>query len=142
MPQYIQPNPEQPHERAINPPPANSLQGLVATRDDERALLAALEQAFDYRGDVTLTLTSGDTLTGYIFDRHKAATLASSSLRIMPAPPHPRAADKLTIPFNHIAQVEFTGKDTAHGKTFETWVKKFTESRLAGQRAAIDNDPH
>lgn len=145
MPQSVQSQPHYP-ERTENPPHAGSLQGLVATRDDERALLTALEQAFDYRGDVTLTLTTNNAVTGYIFDRRLAPnpspTLAASTLRIMPAPPHPRAGEKLTIPFADIARVEFTGKDAAHGKTFETWVKKFTESRLAGQRAAIDNEPH
>ncbi len=141
MPQPVQSQPPYP-ERTENPPHAGSLQGLVATRDDERALLSALEQAFDYRGDVTLTLTSTDQLTGYIFDRRTGPNLASSTLRVMPAPPHPRAGEKLSIPYSDIERVEFSGKDAAHGKTFETWVKKFTESRLAGQRAAIDNEPH
>ena len=141
MPQSVQSQPPYP-QRTENPPHAGSLQGLIATRDDERALLAALEQAFDYRGDVTLTLASNERVTGYIFDRRTGADLSSSSLRLMPAPPHPRAGEKLSVPYADIARVEFSGKDAAHGKTFETWVKKFTESRLAGQRAAIDNDPH
>lgn len=146
MPQYIQSNhdhtPNPAHSPSTTADPHASLQGLIATRDDERALLSALEQAFDYRGDVTLTLTSNDQLTGYIFDRRTGADLASSTLRVMPAPPHPRAGEKLSIPYADIARVEFSGKDAAHGKTFETWVKKFTESRLAGRRAAIDNEAH
>lgn len=111
-----------------------SLQGLVATREDERALIDALEKAFDYRGDVTLTLTGGGTITGYIFDRRRGAGLADSSVRLLPAD----AADKVAVRYADIARVEFTGKDTAHGKTFERWVEKFTEKRLKGEKAGIE----
>ncbi len=125
-----------------------SLEGLVATREDEAALIDALEKAFDYRGDVTVTLSptsalgalggGGLSVTGYIFDRTRAESLKQSRVRIMVAPPDPRAGQKVSIPFSQIARVEFSGKDAAHGKTFENWVKRFTEKRLKGERAGID----
>lgn len=132
-----------------------SLEGLIATREDERALLGALEQAFDYRGDVTITLTAasamgalsgvekgahGAAITGYIFDRTKGPTLGQSHVRLMLAPPDPRAGQKVAVPYSHIARIEFTGKDAAHGKTFENWVRRFTEKKLKGERAGIESE--
>ena len=35
---------------------------------------------------------------------------------------------------------EFSGRDMAHGKSFETWVNKFIEKKLAGETASIECD--
>jgi hypothetical protein len=113
-----------------------TLQGLVATRADEAALLAALEQAFDYRGDVTLELTDGSRLSGYVYDRKSGPTLATSALRVMPE----NDAGRVTIPYDRIARIEFTGKDTAAGKSFDNWLKKYVEKKLAGQTASIESE--
>ncbi len=113
-----------------------SLQGLVATREDEAALLSALEKAFDYRGDVTLTLTDGRRIEGYIFDRSRGATLAASFVRLLP----PGSSEKLKIAFSQIARLEFSGRDTAAGKSFETWVKKYVEKKLRGEKASIESE--
>ena len=113
-----------------------SLQGLVVTREDERALLDALERAFDYRGDVTIETTDGRAISGYIFDRARGATLRESSLRLMGA----ASDEKVRVRYDEIARVEFTGKDPAHGKSFENWMKKFAEKRLKGERASIESD--
>ena len=54
---------------AIAPRP--TLKGTeVAARDK---LADGIEQAFDYRGDVTVTLGTGERLEGYIFDREQKA---------------------------------------------------------------------
>ncbi len=45
----------------------------------------ALEKAFDYRGDIQLTLKDGSIVEGYVFDRRSAATLAGSAVRVIPA---------------------------------------------------------
>lgn len=113
-----------------------SLQGLVATREDERALLGALEQAFDYRGDVTLTLTDGSSVFGYLFDRRKGERLADASVRLLT----PDSDERVTVAFDRIARVEFTGRDAAAGKSFETWVKKYVEKKLAGEKASIESE--
>ncbi|MEM1165193.1 MAG: hypothetical protein AAGI30_02765 [Planctomycetota bacterium] len=107
-----------------------SLQGLVASAADESALLDALEQAFDYRGDITLTLTDGRGVEGYLFDRVRAGTLAASYIRVMIPEPDESGSDKVTISLDRIARLEFTGKDTAHGKSFERWVERFVKSKL------------
>lgn len=131
MPQEVKAN--DPHQTGAERP---SLQGLVATRDDERALLAALEQAFDYRGDVTLTLDDGSAITGYIFDRRTGATLEASTLRLLT----PQSDAKVAIGYHRIARVEFTGKDTAHGKTFDNWLRRYVEKKLKGERASIESE--
>lgn len=113
-----------------------SLQGMITTAEDRRALAAALEQAFDYRGDVTLTLNSGETVTGYIFDRRAGETLEAGSVRLLPAAGGP----KVTVRYGDIARLEFTGKDAAHGKTFENWIKRYAEARMKGQKAGIESE--
>lgn len=127
-----------PQETKTAPEPTErpSLQGLVATREDEQALLAALEQAFDYRGDVTITRVSGDEITGYIFDRRSGDTLATSTVRVLTA----QDDDPRVIPFNEIAALAFSGKDAAHGRSFDRWVRKYVEKKLAGEAASIESE--
>ena len=90
----------------------------------EQELLAGLEKAFDYRGDVTLKLCSGETVEGYIFDRRP------DSVRLFPK----NDGAKRTIACNDISGVAFTGRDTAAGKSWEAWMKKYREKKLAGER--------
>lgn len=113
-----------------------SLQGLAATAADERALVDALEKAFDYRGDVTLTLAGGEVVSGYIFDRRAGSSLEGSTVRLLP----PDTDAKRTVRFSEIAKVEFTGKDAAHGKSYETWLRKYVEKKLKGEAANIESE--
>ena len=113
-----------------------SLQGLVASKEDERALLDALEKAFDYRGDITLHLTDGKAVEGFIFDRRTADSLRESNLRLLP----PDSDGKITIRYSDIDRIEFSGKDTAHGKSFEKWVERYVKTRLAGEKASIESE--
>ncbi len=105
------------------------LQGQVWNAASEEELREGLEKAFDYRGDVTITLKSGDTVEGYIFDRKTGATLASSAVRLFPKN-EPR---KLSIPYSNIQGLAFTGRDTAAGKSWEAWLKKYWEKKQAGE---------
>lgn len=114
-----------------------TLQGTVVEASDHETLADALEKAFDYRGDVTLRLRGGETVEGYIFDRRRGATLGESSLRLMTA-----ASDEpVRVRYSDIAAVEFSGKDAAHGRSFETWVKKYVEKKLRGEKATIESEP-
>lgn len=113
-----------------------SLQGMIASREDEIGLIGALEQAFDYRGDVTITRIDGSSVHGYIFDRRKGDTLAESSVRIMLAD----GGEKVRIAFDQIDRVEFSGRDMAHGKSFEGWVKRYIEKKRAGETASIETE--
>ena len=106
-----------------------NLQGRVfeAVSDDE--LREALEKAFDYRGDVTIHLKDGDPVEGYIFDRRTVATLADSYVRLFPK----GNPAKCTISYSKISGLAFTGRDTAAGKSWEAWLKKYWEKKLAGE---------
>ena len=98
----------------------------LATDEEKRV---AFEKAFDYRGDVTLTLRDASKITGYVFDRRTGLTLQDSMVRIIPA----QERTKLVVSYADIAAIAFTGRDTAAGKSFEAWVKKYQEKKAAGE---------
>ncbi len=106
------------------------LQGWIPELASEDEIRDALEKAFDYRGDISLTLKDGSTVDGYVFDRRAGATLADSAVRVMPA----KERTKLTIRYADIAALAFTGRDTAAGKSFEAWVQKYWEKKAAGEK--------
>jgi hypothetical protein len=112
------------------------LQGWIPELASEDEIRNALEKAFDYRGDISLTLKDGSVVEGYVFDRRQGATLADSAVRVMPA----KERTKLTIPYSEIAALAFTGRDTAAGKSFEAWVQKYWEKKAAGEKS-IGIDP-
>jgi hypothetical protein len=97
---------------------------------DPGNLQTALEKAFDYRGDVTITRTDGARIEGYIFDRHNGATLEDSYVRLFPKD----QPQKVSVRYSEIAEVAFTGRDTAAGKSWEAWVRKYLEKKAAGEK--------
>jgi hypothetical protein len=103
----------------------STLEGWTAPMSSEPEIREAVEKAFDYRGDVTVTLTDGRRIEGYVFDRRSGTSLGQCQLRIMPA----EGGEKLAIAYSDLAGIEFTGKDTAAGKSFETWVRKYNENK-------------
>ena len=54
------------------------LEGWIPELASEEELRAALEKAFDYRGDVTITRKDGSKIEGYLFDRRTGASLKES----------------------------------------------------------------
>ena len=108
----------------------SNLQGSVFESATEAELLDVLEKAFDYRGDVTLTLKDGSNVEGYIFDRRIESTLAASVVRLFPK----TDPKKITVSCANIAGLAFTGRDTAAGKSFDAWVKKYWEKKAAGEQ--------
>src|SRR5246500_3210677 len=115
-----------------------NLEGWIPALASEKEIREALEKAFDYRGDLTITLKSGEKIEGYIFDRkNDGATLADCNVRMIPK----GRPEKLRIPYSDIAALAFTGKDTAAGKSFEAWVKKYHDKKAAGeQNIGIESD--
>jgi hypothetical protein len=99
----------------------------LASDDDVRS---ALEKAFDYRGDITITRKDGSKLDGYVFDRRTGNSLSDSFVRLIPA----NAREKLSVPYSEIAALKFSDRDPAAGKSFEAWVKKYWEKRAAGEK--------
>lgn len=106
------------------------IEGWVPELASEADLRDALEKAFDYRGDVTITRRNGERIEGYIFDRRSAATLAASVVRVIPQ----NSREKISIPYSEIAALAFTGRDTAAGKSWEAWVRKYWEKKAAGEK--------
>jgi len=106
-----------------------AIEGWVPTLASDEDLRSALEKAFDYRGDITITRRDGSKLEGYLFDRRTGATLQDSAVRILPKDSN----TKLTIPYSDIAALAFTGRDTAAGKSWEAWMKKYWEKKAAGE---------
>jgi hypothetical protein len=106
------------------------LQGWVPELSSEEDTRDALEKAFSYRGDVTITRKDGSNLECYIFDRRTGKTLADSVVRVIPVD----TTTKLSIPYSDIARLSFSGRDTAAGKSWESWVRKYWEKRAAGEQ--------
>ncbi len=106
------------------------LEGWVPALASDEDLRQALERAFDYRGDVTLTLKSGERIEAYIFNRQTGATLADSFVQFFT----PKAEEKRKVSYAEIARIEFTGKDRAAGKHWEDWVKAWNEKKAAGEK--------
>lgn len=108
---------------------------LVGVAPDSR--MRAFDEAFDYRGDVTLTLADGSRLECFVFDRRPGASMADSFVRVIVAIDGARRS----IPYDRIVRLEFSGKDTAAGKSWENWVRRYVEKHLAGERASIESEP-
>ena len=106
-----------------------NLQGRVWETATDDELRAGLEKAFDYRGDVTIMLRNGSSVEGYIFDRRNGASLADSCVRLFPK----NDPNKMTISYADIAGLAFTGRDTAAGKSWEAWLRKYWEKKHAGE---------
>ena len=106
------------------------VEGWIPALASSAELMEALEQAFDYRGDVTLTRKDGTKVEGYIFDRRTGKSLGESYIRVLPQD----STAKVSIAYAEIAALAFTGRDTAAGKTWEAWVRKYWEKRAAGEK--------
>ena len=106
-------------------------QGLRITRAEGAGVLdEAMLAAVDYRGDVTIE-RGGVTVTGYLFDFR-----AGESLRVMAA----ESGEKISVSVSEVDAIEFSGKDAASGKTWENWVRRYVERKLAGKSANIESE--
>jgi len=105
-----------------------TVEGWVPELATEDEIRQALEKAFDYRGDVTLTRKDGSVLEGYIFDRVTGPTLQTSFVRLLPK----NSANRQKIAYSDIAALAFSGRDPAAGKSWEAWVKKYWEKKATG----------
>jgi transcriptional antiterminator Rof (Rho-off) len=104
---------------------AGSLEGRVFQPASLAELAEAVELAFDYRGDVTVSLKSGESLSGYLFNRQVNGS--DSYLEVFPSD----SSAARRIRYDQIAAIAFTGEDTATGKSWETWIAKKDSERRA-----------
>jgi hypothetical protein len=107
-----------------------NLEGWIPSLATDAEIREALEKAFDYRGDITITLKDGSKVEGYLFDRRSGSSLRNSFARIIPT----NDRTKVNVAYSDIAALAFTGRDTAAGRTFEAWVKKYWEKKAAGEK--------
>jgi hypothetical protein len=110
-----------------------NLEGWIPELASEAEVREALEKAFDYRGDVTVTRKDGTTIEGYLYDRRSEPTLEASLVRIIPTPKEGVPVERVMVSYADIAALQFTGRDTAAGKTFDAWIKKYWEQKAAGE---------
>jgi len=115
---------------------SESVQGSIVTDTDRVALHAALDEAFGYRGDVTVVTNDGRRIVGYIFDIRSGKALAESFVRVLTA----SSDERVVVRYDEIQSLEFTGRDTAAGKSWENWLKRYAQKKLAGELAGIDPD--
>ena len=106
------------------------LEGWVPALATDADLHSALEKAFDYRGDVTITTKGGERIEAFIFNRNTGPTLGESYVQYFA----PNVVGKQKLSYADVARLEFTGKDRAAGKHWEDWVKAYNERRAAGER--------
>jgi hypothetical protein len=130
-PSHTETAPLNPETLEVAPGTAHeAVEGWVPELATEQELREALEKAFDYRGDVTLTTKDGKKIEGYIFDRVSGPTLVASFVRVLPKDSNQRQK----ISYADIAALAFSGRDPAAGKSWEAWVRKYWEKKAAGER--------
>jgi hypothetical protein len=105
------------------------LEGWVPTLASDKDLRQAIEKAFDYRGDVTLTLKHGERIEAYIFNRCTGTLLADSWVYYYT----PGAPEKRKVCYAEIARIEFSGKDYAAGQHWKDWVKEHPKRKATGE---------
>ena len=96
--------------------------------DGAPSLAEVIDAAFDYRGSVTLTLAGGAQLAGYLYNRE--ASVSEPFVEIFPDDGGAAAR----VRYGDIEALEVTGKDTAEGKSFETWLETYQAKKAAEAR--------
>lgn len=125
---------DQPENSPENHEDQSSLEGSRHIPDSPEQCREVLEQAFDYRGDVTLELDDATQVEGYIYDRDLKST--PLKLRLLTK----AEGKRMTLTYDRVKAVTFSGKDAAHGKSWETWIKKAAEKKARGEAANLYAD--
>lgn len=95
-----------------------SLEKWAPTLSNQTELYDALEKAFDYRGDITITTKDNQQIVGYIFNRESAAP--EPFIELFPAD----RDEKIKVFYKDVAGLNFSGVDTAAGKSWAVWMAK------------------
>ena len=95
-----------------------TLEGRRFQPTNPEELRSLVNFAFDYRGDVTLELDTGEVLEGYVYDRNDQ--MPSPSLKVFPKD---QEGTRVVL-YEHVVSIFFSGEDTAFGKSWDDWVNK------------------
>ena len=98
-----------------------TLEGLILRPTNKEELVIGVDQAIDYRGDVTIELKSGEHLIGYVFCCTNK--YPDAHIEIFPTD----KTGQVKIFLDDIAAIIFSGKDTAFGQSWESWIKRKRE---------------
>ena len=119
-----------------------TLEGWVPEIGSYLTIDEVIEFAFDYRGNTTIVKTDGTETVGYVFNRNRS--VPTPFIQFFDAD----GGGPFTLPYADIANVKFTGKDTAAGNSWKAWLER-KEREKAGVAAAPgappragDSDPH
>ena len=100
-----------------------TLEGWVPEVGQYLTVAEVVEFAFDYRGNTTIVKIDGTEVLGYIFNRNTYG-------------PEPfleyfdeSGEGPFTLRYSEIANIKFTGKDTAAGNSWKAWVERKEEER-------------
>jgi hypothetical protein len=94
-----------------------SREGWAPVPGVDAGLELIVDQAFDYRGDVTLVLTDGREASGYLYNRDRERTDPFVEMLL------PSGA-RATFRYAEIRTIRFTGKDPAAGTSYEVWLRR------------------
>ncbi len=97
----------------------------LRVHDDEAMLREAIGHACDYRGDVTIHLKDGEQVIGYVFDRQEKNH--EPYVKIFLA----NQSEPSLVKYQDIAELEFSGEDTAFGHSWEDWAKKWQKPQVS-----------
>ena len=106
-------------------------QGLSVRCSENERFNTGLDWAIDYRGDVTLLTSDGSELECYVFSR---STGPDAELHCLAK----GEDERRSILVESIKEIRFSGKDTAAGKSFERWIERYLEKKIAGEEASIE----
>ena len=98
--------------------PETTLEGWEPILGDRLTLVEIIDNAFEYRGDISLDRVDGTTVVGYLFNRN--ADVAIPFLEVLEA----TTGECLRLTYTQIRNIRFTGRDTAAGKSWEAWHRR------------------
>lgn len=102
----------------------SSREGWAPVIGTDATLEDVVDQAFDYRGDVTIERRGGTPLVGYLYNRERRVPEPFVAVYDSTGASH-------TIRYAEISRILFTGKDPAAGKSYQAW-----KARRAAQEPA------
>ena len=99
-------------------PEEKSLEGWIPEPGGDLTISRIIDMAYDYRGNTTIRKTDGTKIVGYIFNR--SGNGDSQHIEYFDE----SGAGPFSLPYSHIENILFTGKDTAAGKSYEAWQER------------------
>jgi hypothetical protein len=111
-----------------------TLEGWVPQIGEYLTLAEVVDFAFDYRGNVTVVKTDGTAIVGFVFNRN--TLVAEPFIQLF----DDKGGGPFTILYSEIANIEFTGKDTAAGGSWKAWLERKEKAKAAGASRG-DPDP-